>query len=84
MDGVKSVASATNAGWRGSKVKDGFQALVLEVDTGDTPEGRIRFWVEFESVMEVRSVEVRMKDVATVTVQSTFMETMGSERNVNG
>ena len=65
---MKSVASATNAGWRGSEVEGGFQVLVLEVDMGNTPEGRIRFQVEFESVMEVRSIEVRMKDVVNMTI----------------
>ena len=58
--------------------------MVLEVDTSNAPERGVQFQVELKSTVEMRGVEVRMKDVATVTVQSTFMETMGSERNVNG
>ena len=42
--------------------------LVLEIDASNTPEGRVQFKVELESTMEMRGIEVGVKDVATMTV----------------
>ena len=47
MDGTESVASMTDAGWEGGEVKDGFQTLVLEIDTGDAPQREAGFEVKF-------------------------------------
>ena len=42
--------------------------LVLEVDASNAPEGGVQFKVELESAMEMRGVEVRVKDVTTMSV----------------
>ena len=47
LDGTEGVASMANARWGRSEVENSFQALVLEIDAGDAPEGRIGFEVEF-------------------------------------
>ena len=54
MDGAKGVASTTDAGWGGGEVKDSFQALVLEIDASDAPEGGIWFQVKLKGTMEMR------------------------------
>ena len=67
MDGVEGIASVADAGWGGGEIKDSFQALVLEVDVGYAPEGRVRFEVKSES-MVVGGVEMGMEDVTSVTI----------------
>ena len=55
---MKGVASAAAAGQGGSEIKDSFQALVLEVDAGFAPEGRVRCKVEFKGAVKVGGVEM--------------------------
>ena len=83
MDGTEGVASTTNAGQGGGKVKDGFQALVLEIDIGDAPEGGVWFKVEFHSMMEVRGIEEGVECITTMFFQRSFVETVGSDGNVD-
>ena len=47
LDGTESVASTTDAGQGGGEVEDGFQTLVLEIDTGDAPQRGAGFEVKF-------------------------------------
>ena len=42
--------------------------LVLVVDISNAPEGRVQFQVEFKSAVEMRGVEVGVKDVTTMIV----------------
>ena len=65
---MKGVTSTTNTGWGGGEVENRFQVLVLEVDTCDTPEGGVQFEMEFESMMEVGGIEVRVEDIAVMTI----------------
>ena len=57
LDGMKCVASVTDAGWGRGKVKDGLQALILEIDARNAPEGGVQFMVKSEGAMEMRGVE---------------------------
>ena len=66
LNGVKCVASATDAGQGGGKVEDRFQVLVLEIDTGNAPEGGVWFKVEFESTMEMGGIEEGVERVTMV------------------
>ena len=83
LDGMKCVAPVTDAGRGGGKVEDGFQALVLEIDAYNAPEGRVRFQMEFEGVMEMRGIEEGVERVMTMVFEGSFMETMSSERDVD-
>ena len=56
---MKCVASMTNAGRGGGE-------LVLEIDMGNAPKGGVWFEMEFESVMEMRSIEEGVKRVMMV------------------
>ena len=42
--------------------------LVLEVDVGYAPKGRVRFEMKFESMVEVRGVEMGMEDITSMTI----------------
>ena len=42
--------------------------MVLEVDAGYAPEGRVWFKVKFEGAVEVGGVEMGMEDVASMTI----------------
>ena len=68
LDSTEGITSTTNTRWGRSKVKDRFQALILEVDTCDAPEGGVWFKVELESAMEMRDIEARVKDIVTMSV----------------
>ena len=68
MDGAEGVASAADAGGGGCEIKDGLQALVLEVDTGYTPKGRVWFKVKLKRAVEVGGIEMGMEDIASVTI----------------
>ena len=65
---MEGVASATNAGWGGCEVEDRLQVLVLEVDAGYAPKGRVQFEMKFESAVEVRGVEMGMEDITSMTI----------------
>ena len=57
--------------------------LVLEVDTGNAPEGRVHFKVEFQGVMEMRGVEEGMERVTMVFFEGSFTEVVGSNGDVD-
>ena len=67
----------TDTRWGRSKVEDRFQALILEVDTCDAPEGEVWFEVEFEGTMEVRSIEEGVERVTAVTFKGSLTEVVG-------
>ena len=68
LDGMKSVAPTTNAGWGRGKVEDGFQTLVLEINASEAPEGGVWFEVELESAMKVGGMEVRVENIMMMTI----------------
>ena len=77
LDSTEGITSTTNTRWGRSKVKDRFQALILEVDTCDAAEGGVWFKVEFEGMMEVRSIEEGVERVMAVTFKGSLTEAVG-------
>ena len=65
---MEGVASAADAGQGGCEIKDGFQALVLEVRAGYAPEGRVWFKVKLESAVEVGGIEMGMEGIVSMIV----------------
>ena len=65
---MEGVAFTTDAGWGGCEVEDRLQVLVLEVDAGYAPKGRVWFKVKLESTVKVGGIEMGVEDIASWTI----------------